>query len=102
MLIIETKWANATLQICGDPPKMRAIIISQNAGCPRNRAGTGSGTVGTVFPETERGTRTVGTVLQELKPEPEPSLSQGRKTMTATDVTGFDAIFSTGFFAPRF
>ena len=24
---------------------------------------------------------------------------QGRKTMTATDVTGFDAIFSTGFFA---
>ena len=33
----------------------------------------GTGTVGTVFPETESGTGTAGTVFQELKPEPEPS-----------------------------
>ena len=32
-------------------------------------------TIGTVFPETERGIGTVGTVFQEPKPEPEPSLS---------------------------
>ena len=32
-----------------------------------------SGTVGTVFPETESGTGTSGTVLKEPKPEPEPS-----------------------------
>ena len=33
----------------------------------------------------------------------EDCLSQGRKkTMTAIDVTGFDAIFSTGFFATFF
>ena len=32
-----------------------------------------TGTVGTIFPETERGTGTVGTVFQE--PKPEPSLS---------------------------
>ena len=32
--------------------------------------------------------------------DPETVKNQGRKkTMTATDVTGFDAIFSTGFFA---
>ena len=35
----------------------------------RNRTGT----VGTVFPGTERGTGTAATVLQEPKPEPEPS-----------------------------
>ena len=29
-----------------------------------------TGTVGTVFPGTERGTGTAGTVFQELKPEP--------------------------------
>ena len=34
-----------------------------------------TGTVGTVFPETEVGTGTVGTVFQEPKPELEPSLS---------------------------
>ena len=45
----------------------------------RNRTGhNGPGTeldteTGTVFPETERGTGTVGTVFQE--PKPEPSLS---------------------------
>ena len=33
-----------------------------------------TGTVGTVFPETESGTGTAGTVFQEPKPEPEPSL----------------------------
>ena len=32
-----------------------------------------TGTVGTVFPETERGTGTAGTIFQEPKPEPEPS-----------------------------
>ena len=32
-----------------------------------------TGTVGTVFPGTERGTRTARTVFQEPKPEPEPS-----------------------------
>ena len=32
-----------------------------------------TGTVGTVFPETESGTGTAGTVFQEPKPEPEPS-----------------------------
>ena len=32
-----------------------------------------TGTVGTVFPGTERGTGTAGTVFQEPKPEPEPS-----------------------------
>ena len=32
-----------------------------------------TGTVGTVFPETESGTGTAGTVVQEPKPEPEPS-----------------------------
>ena len=31
-----------------------------------------TGTVGTVFPETESGTGTAGTVFQEPKPEPEP------------------------------
>ena len=34
-----------------------------------------TGTVGTVFPGTERGTGTVGTVFQEPKPELEPSLA---------------------------
>ena len=32
-----------------------------------------TGTVGTVFPETESGTGTAGTVFQEPKPELEPS-----------------------------
>ena len=32
-----------------------------------------TGTVRTVFPETESGTGTAGTVFQEPKPEPEPS-----------------------------
>ena len=32
-----------------------------------------TGTVGTVFGGTERGTGTAGTVFQEPKPEPEPS-----------------------------
>ena len=32
-----------------------------------------TGTVRTVFPGTERGTGTAGTVFQEPKPEPEPS-----------------------------
>ena len=32
-----------------------------------------TGTVGTVFPETESGTGTAGTVFKEPKPEPEPS-----------------------------
>ena len=31
-----------------------------------------TGTVGTIFPETESGTGTAGTVFQEPKPEPEP------------------------------
>ena len=30
-------------------------------------------TIGTVFPETESGTGTAGTIFQEPKPEPEPS-----------------------------
>ena len=34
-----------------------------------------SGTVGTVFAGTERGTGTAGTVFQEPKPEPEPEPS---------------------------
>ena len=34
-----------------------------------------TGTVGIVFPGTEVGTGTVGTVFQEPKPEPEPCLS---------------------------
>ena len=44
-----------------------------------NQGGSGTepepetGTVGTVFPETEGGTGTAGTVFQEPKPEPEPS-----------------------------
>ena len=47
-------------------------IIS--AGWLRNRTGTvGTGTIGTVFPETESGTGTAGTVFQEPKPELEPS-----------------------------
>ena len=32
-----------------------------------------TGTVGTVFPETESGTGTAGAVFQEPNPEPEPS-----------------------------
>ena len=34
-----------------------------------------------------------------LAPTPKQRSSGPKKTMTATDVTGFDAIFSTGFFA---
>ena len=42
-------------------------------GGPGTKPEPETGTVGTVFPGTERGTRTAGTVLQEPKPQPEPS-----------------------------
>ena len=45
----------------------------------------------------------VGAMIADLiRFEPEIVICHGigaKKTMTATDVTGFDAIFSTGFFA---
>ena len=43
-----------------------------------------TGTVGTFFPETERGTGTVGTFFQE--PQPEPALSV--KTVTEQTLSG--------------
>ena len=41
-----------------------------------------TGTVGTVFPETESGTGTAGTVFQEPKPEPQPSFPVKNSTET--------------------
>ena len=42
-------------------------------------------------------------IFLKMSPKPEKNLKnshfRAEKTMTATDVTGFDAIFSTGFFA---
>ena len=56
---------NATLEhLC------HTLKVNSTAGWLRNR--TGTGTVGTVFPETESGTGTAGTVFQESKPELEP------------------------------
>ena len=48
--------------------------LCPQAGWLRNRTGTGNRNHRTVFPGTESGTGTVGTVFQELKPEPEPSV----------------------------
>ena len=58
------------------PPKKFLLTF---CGQSRWQGGSGTepepetGTVGTVFPETESGTGTAGTVFQEPKPEPEPS-----------------------------
>ena len=46
---------------------------TQGQGGPGTEPEPETGTVGTVFPGTERGTGTAGTVVQEPKPEPEPS-----------------------------
>ena len=58
----------------------RSQGLKVSFGCPMTKShkqgGPGAepepetGTVGTVFPGTERGTRTAGTVFQEPKPEP--------------------------------
>ena len=47
--------------------------MSNSQGGPGTEPEPETGTVGTVFPGTERGTGTAGTVFQEPKPEPEPS-----------------------------
>ena len=47
--------------VCTDPVQNFPV----HSGWPRNQAGTGTGTDGTVFPEPES-----GTVFQEPKPEP--------------------------------
>ena len=69
-------------------PHCRDLVPTFRAGCflkstvpafSNFQGGSGTepepetGTVGTVFPETESGTGTAGTVFQEPKPEPEPS-----------------------------
>ena len=50
-----------------------ALFPWKNQGCPGTEPEPETGTVGTVFPGTERGTGTARTVFQEPKPEPEPS-----------------------------
>ena len=44
-----------------------------------------TGTVGTVFPETESGTGTAGTVIQEPKPETKPTVLKHRKALFAEE-----------------
>ena len=53
--------------------KARKISISFLQGGSGTEPEPETGTVGTIFPETESGTGTAGTVFQEPKPEPEPS-----------------------------
>ena len=53
--------------ICQVDPGVNLVRVAQE---PETGS---SGTVETVFPGTERGTGTAGTVFQEPKPEPEPS-----------------------------
>ena len=72
---------------------------------PRNRAGTGDQNLQNLFfPETEGGTGSVAAVLQEPKPEPEPSLSvrDGKTHWVWGPVclvkTLFRAYFSANFF----
>ena len=49
------------------------IMILSKQGGPGTEPELETGTVGTVFAGTERGTGTARTVFQEPKPEPEPS-----------------------------
>ena len=69
-------WQDSTLF---SPPENRAAFstfcvatISLQGG-PGTEPEPETGTVATVFPGTERGTGTAGTVFQEPKPEPKPS-----------------------------
>ena len=50
-----------------------SLSLSLCQGGPGAEPEPETGTVGTVFPETESGAGTAGTVFQERKPEPEPS-----------------------------
>ena len=50
-------------------------VFEHFTGWLRNRTGTGNRSRRNVFPGTERGTGTAGTVFREPKPEPEPPLS---------------------------
>ena len=55
--------------------------------------------VGVVFNMLKKGTRGHPPVLKIKVVMSKMVFIRAEKTMTATDVTGFDAIFSTGFFA---
>ena len=58
----------------GQPaPNIGACCAFKIQGGPGTEPEPETGTVGTVFAGTERGTGTAGTVFQEPKPEPEPS-----------------------------
>ena len=66
-LSVEWDWLAvlAPLQIC--------MLEQKEQGGSGTEPERETGTVGTVFPETESGTGTARTVFQEPKPEPEPS-----------------------------
>ena len=51
-------------------PKSHMRLLPHLQGGSRTEPEPETGTVGTVFPETESGTGTAGTVFQEPKPEP--------------------------------
>ena len=57
----------------GNSKKLLQCNCNVMQGGPGTEPEPETGTVGTVFPGTERGTGTAGTVFQEPKPELEPS-----------------------------
>ena len=75
----KTSFSKSTSLLWQQHPSDRAVVegVSKELCILQGGSGTdpepGTGTVGTVFPETESGTGTAGTFFQEPKPEPEPS-----------------------------
>ena len=75
-VIVQVRWAAHVLSLFGrhfHGSEQRTIKLNNFQGGPGTEPEPENGTVGTVFPGTERGTGTAGTVFQEPKPEPEPS-----------------------------